>query len=136
MPTYTSTADIYNVLSQKHVAELTDDTAGNTPDDDKIDSALNRAESVVDSYVGKQYDVPLDTPVPQSIAHAVLVLARCYLYSRRPGATPDEIAEACEETIEWLKMIAAGTLEVDDIDAASVIADEDNDDQVFVKQVF
>lgn len=136
MPTYTSTADIYDVLSQKHVAELTDDTAGSTVDTDKVDSALDRAEGVVDSYVGKQYDVPLDTPAPQSIIHAVLTLAKCYLFKRRPRAIPDEINQDCSDIVAWLESVAAGEVEIDDLDPADVIADEDADDEVFTKQVF
>jgi len=136
MPVYTVTADIYNVVSSKVVAELTDDTAGVTVDTDIIDSALERAESVVDSYVGKVYTVPLSTPVLASVEHAVVTLAACYLYRRRPGATPDEVKEACERTVEWLEKVAAGTIELADETPATDAADEGNDTETFSKMVF
>lgn len=137
MPTYVATADIYNVLSSKIVAQLTDDTAGTTVDTSKVDSALERAEGVVNSYVGKQYDVPLDTPVSDDIVHAVLTLATCYLYRRRPGATPTEVKEACAEMMKWLDEVSSGALPIDtETTTADDVADQDNDDQVFTVQPF
>ena len=137
MPAYTATGDIYNVVSSKVVAELTDDTAGTTVNTAYVDSALDRAESVVDSYVGKVYSVPLTTPVEDSIQHAVLTLAKCYLYKRRPGAIPDEVKEDCDKIIAWLEDVASGAIELaTDSDALSTGADEDNADQVFSVQVF
>jgi len=137
MPTYTATADIYNVVSSKIVAELTDDTAGITVNTTYVDSALDRAESVVDSYVAKVYSVPLSTPVEDSIAHAVLTLAKCYLYKRRPGAIPDEIQADCDKIIEWLEMVASGEVELStEDDALTTGADEDNETEVFSVQVF
>ena len=136
MPLYTETADIYNVVSEKVVAELTDDAAGESVDTDIIDSALERAESVVDSYVGKVYTVPLTVPVDANITHAVLTLARCYLYSRRPKATPDNVKDACTEIVEWLEMVADGTIELPDAPAATDSADSGLDDEIFTTQVF
>lgn len=136
MPTYTVTADIFNVISAKIVAELTDDTAGTTPNTDYIDDALLRAESLVDSYVGRAYDVPLSTPVLPSIRHAVLVLARCSLYQRRHGAIPDEIKESCGQTLSWLSDVAKGTATLDTLTIATNIAEQSADPEVFTKQVF
>ena len=136
MPVYTATADIYNVLSSKIVAELTDDTAGTTVDTDKVDSALDRAESVVDSYVGKVYSVPLDTPVLDSIAHAVLVLAKCYLYHRRPGATPDEVQAHCDKIEDWLLKVSTGEVVLEGLAIGKNIAETDSDDEQFSVQVF
>lgn len=136
MPVYTATADIYNVLSQKIVAQLTDDTTGLTVNTTFVDSALSRAEGVVDSYVGKAYDVPLVLPVSDSIAHAVLTLAVCFLYRRRPGAIPDEAKEACKDTMAWLEKVASGSIELDGLIAADDQAEQSVDDQVFTVQVF
>lgn len=137
MPAYVATADIYNVLSSKLVAQLTDDTNGTTVDTDKVDSALDRAEGVVNSYVGKQYDVPLDTPVSGDIVHAVLTLSVCYLYRRRPGALPAEAKEACKDVMEWLEKVASGELPLDTVTAdADDAADSETDDQVFTVQPF
>ena len=136
MPTYTAATDIYNVLAQKIVAQLTDDTNGLSVNTDYVENALERAESVVDSYVGKLYDVPLDTPVAKNIQHAVLVLAKCSLYKRRPGAIPDEVNEDCDKIMAWLAAVASGEIALDDLTAAPNVADEDADDEVFTKQVF
>ncbi|MCK5644350.1 MAG: DUF1320 domain-containing protein [Gammaproteobacteria bacterium] len=135
MPDYTVTADIYDVVSEKLVAELTDDTAGEDVDTDLIDSALDRAESVVDSYVGKAYTVPLSTPVEDSIKHAVLTLAKCYLYGRRPGATPDQVTKDCEDMIAWLKMISEGDVALE-ASVGADIAEQGNDTEVFKVQIF
>lgn len=137
MPTYTATTDIYNVLSSKIVAQLTDDAAGETVDTDIVDNALDRAESIVDSYVGKVYTVPLTTPVEDSIAHAVLTLAKCMLYRRRNGAIPDEVKEECDATTKWLEDIAESAVELDDdVSLDSNVAEQNNDDEVFDSQVF
>lgn len=136
MPTYTSTTDIYNVVSEKTVAQLTDDAAGTSVDTAKIDSALDRAESVVDSYVGKAYTVPLSVPVLDSITHAVLTLAKCYLYKRRAKSIPEEITKDCEDMIEWLKGIRDGKIELDELSVATDVADTSADDQLFTKMVF
>jgi phage gp36-like protein len=137
MPTYTATADIYNVMSSKIVAELTDDTDGTTANDTYIDSALDRAESLVDSYVGKVYTVPLATPVEKSITHAVLTLAKCMLFRRRHGAIPAEAKDECDAVVKWLEDIATGEIELDDdLTGADTVAEQDNDDEVFDAQVF
>lgn len=138
MPTYTATADIFDVLSSKIVAQLTDDTNGTTVNNTFVDSALDRAESIVDSYVGKVYSVPLATPVEDSIRHAVLTLAKCMLYRRRSGAIPDEVEQECVKATEWLKSIADSKTELDDDLTAddSIVADQSNDDEVFDSQVF
>lgn len=131
MPAYVVTADIYNVLSTKVVAELTDDSAGATPNNTIIDSALERAESVVDSYVGKVYTVPLTTPVDKSITHAVLTLATCYLHRRRPGAIPDEATDACEKIVVWLEMVAEGNTPLAGGTGVADAADENSSDPLF-----
>lgn len=135
MPTYTVTADIYDVMSEKIVAELTDDTAGDTVNTTYVDSALDRAESLVDSYVGKVYTVPLTTPVEDSIKHAVLTLAKCMLFRRRHGAIPAEAKEECEKITEWLEEIGDGAIPIVGITGTDV-ADQGNDDEVFGAQVF
>lgn len=131
MPVYTSATDIYDVLSSTIVAQLTDDSAGTVVNTDYVESALDRAEGVVDSYVSKAYDVPLDTPVPGSIKHAVLTLAVCNLYKRRPGALPDEAKAACAEVTQWLIDVASGKIELNDLTAADETAESDGDDRVF-----
>lgn len=136
MPTYTVTADIYNVASQKLIGELTDDTNGTTPDTDIVDNALERAESVVDSYVGKVYTVPLSTPVDANIEHAVVTLARCYLFTRRPSVTPDEITKSCEDVIKWLEGVRDGVIELaPDVTVAADAADQGQDDELFNDQM-
>ncbi|KKK55792.1 hypothetical protein LCGC14_3071010 [marine sediment metagenome] len=138
MPTYTATADIYNVLSSKIVAQLTDDTNGTEVNTDFVDDALERAESIVDSYVGKVYSVPLSTPVEKSIVHAVVTLAKCMLYRRRNSTIPDEVESECEKVTEWLKEIAASGVELDDEVTTddAIVAEQNNDPEVFTAQVF
>lgn len=137
MPTYTATADIYDVLSSKIVAQLTDDDNGTTVNNTFVDSALDRAESIVDSYVGKVYSVPLSTPVEDSIKHAVVTLAKCMLYRRRSGAIPDEVEQECVKVTEWLKSIADSATELDDdVQADENVAEQSNDDEVFGSQIF
>lgn len=137
MPTYTATADIFDVLSSKIVAQLTDDANGLIVNNAFVDSALDRAESIVDSYVGKVYSVPLSTPVEKSIRHAVLTLAKCMLYRRRSGAIPDEVEQECEKVTAWLVNMSESAVELDDTTAADTdIAEQSNDDEVFDSQVF
>ncbi len=138
MPTYTATADIYNVLSSKIVAQLTDDDNGTEVNTDFVDNALERAESIVDSYVGKVYSVPLSTPVEASIVHAVVVLAKCMLYRRRNSTLPDEVQTECDQVTKWLELIADEEVELaDDVAAGdAIVAEQNNDPEVFTAQVF
>lgn len=136
MPVYTVAADIYNVMSQKVAAELTDDTDGTTPDVDRIEDALERAEGIVDSYLSKQVTIPLVVPVSGAVRHYVLTLATCYLFKRRRGTLTEELENGCRAIMEELKKIGTGESEVPGATELPEGADTDTDDRVFTVQVF
>lgn len=73
-----------------------------------IEDALLRASSVIDSYIGGRYTVPLAT-VPASIRDACCTIALVKLYwRRRQFSYPADLKDEYAQTIEWLKMLARG----------------------------
>ena len=64
-PIYTSVADIELTVSKKSLIEMTDDNETGQVDDAVVNAALERAESVVNSYLlAAGYGVPVSTPLP------------------------------------------------------------------------
>lgn len=143
MPNYTVAADLDNILAEHIAAELSAES-GSTPDDSILDYYLDAAESVVDSYLAKRYNVPLSvTPIPAAVKDAVLVIARYRLYIRREYVT-EEVRKDYEDMLEWLKMVATGELdlpvdetggEIDEV-ASSGFSTSDHDDMVFDSNIF
>lgn len=72
--------------------------------------AIDQAEATVNSYVAKQYDLPLD-PVPEALRTWSADIARYRLYT---DACPEEIKARYQQTIEELKSVAAGDMPLGD----------------------
>ena len=103
---YCSKADILERLEEQVLAQLTDDAAGVTVDDAKVDRAIADAQAEIDGYVGTRRPVPL-SPAPDIIRKVCVELAIYHLYSRRMGA-PDEWRTRYEDDRRWLEQAAAG----------------------------
>lgn len=86
---------------------LSDGGAGVT---DAVAQAIDDADSIIDSYIAKQVDVPV-TPVPRTIANLSAAMAvRILRTNRYKGQAIKEDLDADIEDRKWLAKIASGEL--------------------------
>lgn len=84
MGNYISQLDLENALSAQTIAQLyADDNTGaiNTA---AIDAVIDRAESMVDSYLIGFYAYPLQAPFDRLVKNAALLFAEAYSFQRHP----------------------------------------------------
>ncbi len=74
-----------------------------------IQTALDDASAIIDSFLRKRYSVPLEA-VPPEINRACCMLARYDLGMGTERSISDQVKQAREETISWLRGIANGTV--------------------------
>lgn len=81
--------------------------------DDVLNLHLITESSVVDSYLGSRYSLPLITPFPGALTRVVCDLAAYSILMRR-GYNPETYDLNYEKramaALEWLKMISNGAL--------------------------
>lgn len=71
---------------------------------DAINEALSIADSLVDSYLGMKYTLPLAS-TPTALKKRTLDLARFELHDER---ATEEVRNRRNDAIKWLEMLAAG----------------------------
>jgi phage gp36-like protein len=89
-----------------------DGVAASTVVPGPIEDALERASSMIDTYLRKRYQVPLEV-APSEIGRAACLLARYDLSTggeRMPG---EQTKLDRQDTIAWLRDIAAGRVVLD-----------------------
>lgn len=74
-----------------------------------IQTALDDASAIIDSFLRKRYNVPLEA-VPPEINRACCMLARYDLGMGTERSISDQVKQAREETFSWLRGIANGTV--------------------------
>lgn len=105
---YCAKADLVGRYGAQELAQLTDDTAAETPDDAEIDAACEEASSLIDGYVSARYTVPL-SPVPAMVKSWACAIARRLLWKER--ATKDSaVVLAYDEALAALREVAKGVL--------------------------
>jgi len=133
---YSTKADILEQLDEDVLIQLTDDADAGAVDDDMVTRAIADADSEIDSYCGKRYEVPFST-VPERVRKLSVDIAIYNLYSRRKGA-PESREKRYDRAISFLKDVAKGlaTLGEDDPDstpAESHKPDIDQSDRIFTR---
>ena len=131
---YSISADIEKVLERHDIAQLTDDDTGGQSDEATITDSINDADSLIDSYLGTRYTVPLTT-IPAVVRRASATLAVYYLHARKPEHLSDEVQQLYDQTVAWLKDISSTGKA--DIPVATTTATDltgyfDADDRLFV----
>lgn len=93
------------------VAHLTDGVDDATPDTDVLDEALNGAEGIVDSWIGRRHLTPVvvsgDTVLANWMKSITLDIG-VYRLLQRGGVIPDANVRAYEEAIAWCQAVGAG----------------------------
>ncbi|MBN1344513.1 MAG: DUF1320 domain-containing protein [Phycisphaerae bacterium] len=108
---YVTNADIEARLGSRAYVELTDDDGTGTADLEKVDEARLGAEGEVDSYLARQYAVPVDVTVDETLAgllkSVTLDLVVFRLHCRRPPV-PEDVLDCRDAAIAWLGRVAEG----------------------------
>lgn len=108
---YATQQDLVARFGEQELIELTDraDPPAGAIDATVVDQALADAEELINSYVGKRYDLPL-AAVPGAVKRTAADLARFYLYKDDPL---EAVRKSFEDAVKWLKDIAAGRADLD-----------------------
>ena len=103
---YCTTSDIENRLTQTELRQLTDLDGNGTVNAGVVAAAIARADALIDSYVGRRYDVPL-SPVPDVVQNASADLV-IYLMQKDRQSVTDDVKKSHDDWINWLKDVAKG----------------------------
>lgn len=110
MPLYCLEADVARHSGgAKRLTEISDTDANGENDPALVDSAIDSAEAMVNSYSRKQYEVPFD-PVPPSITEITAGLAVYNLKCWRDAITEQDQVKQ-DARIEWLENLAKGIVD-------------------------
>lgn len=103
---YCVKADLVRRFGAAELAQLTDETAAQSPDDTEINEACEEASSLIDSYLATRYAVPVD-PVPTMVRKWACDIARKYVWKSRADAE-HPVTLAFNAALAQLKDVAKG----------------------------
>lgn len=115
---YTTQSEIIDKLPDYVVENLTDDDDGTTIDVGKIDSAIDDAQAVVDSYASAKYPVPFSSypNTPRIITKTATCIAIYILFSRQ-GIDINGVDRTIEvnykDCVKWLEGLRDGKNKLD-----------------------
>ena len=119
--TYATKQDLIDRFTKAELLELTDPEGTGVPDAAKVARALADAAAEIDSYIAKQYQLPI-SPVPAVLTAAQCNIARYHLFA-------DQVTEVVEArykaAVAWLKDVAAGKAKLDAAGVEPASADAD-----------
>ena len=119
---YVTNADIEKRLGSQAYVQLTDDDGDGVADLGVVDEARLGAEGEVNSYLARRYSVPVDLSAHPELADLLtsitLDLLEYRLRLRRPPV-PQDVASKNADTVDWLKHVAAGRI---DMPSAATVA--------------
>jgi|GEM_PF-1436346 len=103
--TYLTIAQFIARTGIDEAIRLTDEAGAGVIDAARLDAALIDAQSLVDSYLGARFTVPLAAPIPAPIPTLTFDLALARLYR---GELPAGVEAKRDEALRLLKDISAG----------------------------
>jgi phage gp36-like protein len=103
---YCTFEDIETRIGADDLAALADYDGDGAADPDIVAEAIRSAESLIDSYVGVRFAVPVD-PAPDILRTRAVNLAVYFLRLGRDSVTEDARAQY-EDDVHWLNQVAAG----------------------------
>lgn len=108
---YASQQDLIDRFGQRELIELTDraDPPTGTIDAAVVAGALADAAEVINSYIGRRYDLPL-AETPAVLRRVAADIARFYLHKDDPI---EAARNAHAEALKWLKDLAEGRAVLD-----------------------
>ena len=111
---YCTTNDILGRIDQEVLAQLSNDSGGETVVESVVSRAIADACAEIDSFAGRRHATPLN-PVPDIIRKVAVELSIYALYSRRLGA-PEEWRTRYEDNRRWLQDLAKGLVSLGEDD--------------------
>ena len=112
---YITNSDIEERLGSDTYVQLTDDDGDAVADVGVVDEARLGSEGEVNSYLARRFQVPIDLTAHPELADVLatvtLDLVEYRLRMRRPPA-PDSSVRKRDQTIEWLRRVADGEIEL------------------------
>lgn len=106
---YCTQSDIEDRIGTEDLVALTDHSGTGTVDTEVVQSAIDGACSLIDSYLGVRYAVPL--PVggdPPEVLRTRAVNLAVYLLRLGRDSVTEDVRAQHEEDLEWLREVAAG----------------------------
>lgn len=141
---YCNLDDLKKAISEKDIIQLTDDKRSGIVDTGIVDEKIAKAGTLIDSYVGGRYTLPL-SPAPDLIADIAVDLTVYFLYERRFRANmPESIMKIYSATIKKLEGIQKGELQVPgatesggslETGTGEIRSNKTADDRIFSKDV-
>ena len=111
---YCTKTDILKHMSETELVKLTAES-GTTVDDTIVAEQIEGADSVIDSYLGKKYVVPM-SPVPARVKNLSIFISIYNLHFRRTGklgSVNEAVRTAYEDAIAFLRDVAGGKAVID-----------------------
>lgn len=90
----------------QNISDWTNTRTTSTP---IIDKAITGADALIDSYLRKQYAVPLAQPIPQPIVECSARMAKYRLMSSR-GMVDQQTKDDYDADVKWLEGISRGNI--------------------------
>lgn len=108
---YATVQDLIDRYGQRVLVDLTDrgDAPTGEVDQDVAQAAIDDASQLMDSYIGRRYQLPVD-PVPARLKACCAILAWYALHRDRP--TDDARRDRADE-LAWLGKVASGAVVIE-----------------------
>lgn len=114
---YCTQTDLINAITEATLIQLTDDTDAGSVNATYVTDAITRADSIINSYLRAQHDVPLST-TPDLINQISVDLSLYLLYKRRRDTFASDLDEGMElrykQSLSLLKDINSQKIFIDD----------------------
>ena len=109
---YSVLDDINKAITAATVIELTDDEGTGLVNEARVNEAIARADSHIDSYIGTRYTVPVvSVPVPEILNTFSVDMAVYDLFSRKLEV-PKVFDDKYNHAIKHLKDISSGVASI------------------------
>lgn len=108
---YALKQDLIDRFGSDELIQLTDRTNApqSTIDDTVVGKALGDADAMIDSYIGRRYDLPLPS-VPARLVQVASEIARYFLHKDGPT---DKVKADYEAATRFLRDVSTGTAILD-----------------------
>lgn len=112
MQTYIELDELTGAMTATQMRAIMRDVASEEERDENFQSYIRQATSVVNSYIARRYDIPNALEVsPPVLEYRTLSLSK-YFALNRVSSVSDVVASQYSDTIDWLKMVAEGRIDI------------------------
>jgi phage gp36-like protein len=107
---YCSLVDILEEIDEEVLVAITDTTDSGLVDSAKVDSAIARADSIINGYLSSRVSVPV-VSVTETLKTLSIDIAIHRLFSRKESV-PEEREKKFDQALSFLEAFAKGTVEL------------------------